>query len=291
MPFGKKYAETFFTLLNLFVPGSANIRNMDIRLGAVFVFASQILFFLTPFMRLNIVRILYLGVLTASYYCLFMGRGNRPHRSLTKHIGFVVASFILLSVIALNFMHLSKLGAGSSEKDKIIYVLGTRPFKPASTQKMLNMSDDELVNMFNNDIHQFFRRLKTGILKVREVGGRRLVISAGKNQKKIAKRILAAQDIKGIFFACRSTKEEITTIKRYINENGLADKGIVFVSDDYHAFRVLLYSKLNNLNDVSFFATSYIYSVGSFVRRYLIEQALFFLSYISSPVNLSGVVV
>jgi hypothetical protein len=206
--------------------------------------------------------------------------------SLFKCLVISLVVFVILSLFSLKFTHKFKAGKSSGKNNSVVFVLGTKPFKMDSTEKMLNMSDEELFNVFNNNIHPFFRRLKAGLNKATD-SDTLLIISAGKNQKKITKKILNQVKREGLFYSCKSTKEEILALKYYLEPRGITSATIV--SDDYHAFRVLLLSRYYNLKDINFVSTSYKYSFIGYAKIYFMEQFLFTLSYLSFPLNLIGI--
>jgi hypothetical protein len=284
-----KYIKAVFLILNLFVPGSANIAAGSFKLGSALVVLSYIIFFSIPYVPLLLVRALYLLLLLISYINIFLFKEEKTSVIPGRYIIIVMSVFIVFSIFSLNLTHIFMAGKSSNNKNGIVYVLGTKPFKKESMQKMLNMSDEDLFNLFDNNIHPFFRRLKAGIKKVGE--NKTLIISAGKNQKNITQRILQRVKKDSIFFSCKSTKEEVTALKNYIIDNDLNDVDIIMVSDDYHAFRALLYSKLSNINGVRFSSTSYEYSINGFIKIYLMEQLLFLFYYITSPINLFLVII
>ena len=270
----RNYKYTTFLLINLFIPRSANIASGSHKTGSLLIILSFIIFFLSPYLPLSALRLLFLLLLVTSYTLLFKKSDAKKLTLPTKHIIVILILFIILSVLSLNFTHHLRADNYNNDKLNIVYVLGTKPFKRESTEKMLKMSAKELGDMYNTDIHPLFRRLRTANMKTK--GDKNyLLISSCKKHKNIIQKILT--DIKE-FFSCKTTKEEITKLKKYINENNHENADITIVSDDYHAFRVLHYAKLNNLKNISFYATSYEFSIYSFIKRYFIEQALFILS-------------
>lgn len=287
----KKYFRILLFILNIFVPGAGNVADNNIKLGSALLFLSFIIFFATPYFSLTSLRVLYLSIIVISNFALLKSGANVTRKKSFYYIIDLSLSFMALSVFALNFTYALTSGGGTDSPKKLVYVLGTKPFKLESMQNMLDMDDSALYELSKNDVHPFFRRLMAGINKVNENADYSLMISAGKNQKKLTQKILNKAGIKGEFFSCKSTKEEILAIKEFIDANDLAGAEVIMVSDDYHAFRVMLYSKLNNLKNVIFLSTSYNDSIKSFLKRYLIEQFLFLHSYIAFPISLSFYVI
>ncbi|MFC1855624.1 ElyC/SanA/YdcF family protein [Thermodesulfobacteriota bacterium] len=279
------------SLLNLFAPGVLNLFSGRQIIGAVLLITSFFAFFFTPYLPILIVRSVYIILFTLSYLLYF--KEGQPDLVIPnkRAILAVSASFLTLSIFSISLTHVFKADTKheslNMNSNAFVYVLGTRPFKLNSTEKMLKMNDEDLFSFYDNDIHPFFRRLKSGIKKVSANNGLKLIVSAGKNQKKISQRILSQAGIDGKFFSCKSTKEEVTSLKKYLNSNGLKNAAIIMVSDDYHAFRALFYSKLSNIDDVSFLATSYKYSTSSMLKIYSLEISQLLLSYLRFVITLT----
>ncbi len=296
-----KYLKSIAILLNPFAPGSANIISGNYFAGTLIVIAYQVIFFATPYISIDMIKTLYTVSLITSFSIFFIrGRLTRTRftekkrnrvASLLLSVSICTLSFLTLSFLSFNLTHRLVLDRSSNNDKSFVYVLGTKPFKQSSTQNMLKMSDKELIKKFNNNSHPFFMRLKAGLKKVNENTNSQLIISAGKYQKKIANRIINKLGHSAIYFSCKSTKEEISALKRYLDRVNANDTRVIIVSDDYHAFRVMLYSKFNGLQNVRFFPSRYVSSKRRFLKRYAIEQTLFLLSFSSLPVSLTGIVI
>jgi len=282
----KKSVKVLFIIINLFLPGSLNIVSGKLIAGSIIFTLSLVTFSLSPYLGIDLLRILHLLALILSYSYFFIGGISKLSNDFNKYILLCILIALSLSVFSISNTNSIISDRITKSDDGIIFVLGTKPFKHTSTKKMFSMSDKELFNLYNNDIHPFFRRLKTGIHKAREHESSLLVISAGKNQKKITQKILNQLNMDGVFLSCKSTKEEIAALKKYIEDNTTESAGVIIVSDDYHAFRVLQLSKLYDLDSVKFLGTSYEYSFSSFLKIYCIELLQYLFSYVTFGLSL-----
>jgi len=285
-----KFLRAIALILNLFVPGSVNIFAGSVIFGMIIICISFLNFFIMPYVPINLIRTIYAILLTTSYFYYFRYKVTKIHTHILKHIVFLIVAFIVLSIVSIKMTHIFLAEKSPSAEGGIVYVLGTKPFKKESTQKMLDMSNDELFAIYEVDVHPFFRRLRTGINSADIQNNTTLMISAGKNQKKIANRVLAREGKTATFFSCKSTKEEITAVKKHLN-NDTAHPMLLLVSDDYHAFRSAMYARLKGFKRTRFLATSDHYSLSRTIKIYLTEQGLFALAYITMPLNIAGIVI